>query len=112
MTASIQGGADPQVTTVEHSTKSGKPMKLACPAGMHLSNADALTSGPVDDVDLGSFAKTGVKITLIGSFGAGYLNAQDGRGGDVIVCRSAQTRVLADPGDVITGPCIQVGAGN
>lgn len=34
-----------------------------------------------------------------------YVNAQDGRGGDTVTCGSAKTRVLADEGDTIIGPC-------
>ncbi|MGI9197517.1 MAG: hypothetical protein ACR2KE_08675 [Candidatus Nanopelagicales bacterium] len=33
------------------------------------------------------------------------VNARDGRGGDTVICGSSATRVAADPGDVIQGPC-------
>lgn len=41
------------------------------------------------------------------STGAGrvYVNARDGRGDDVVTCGSSRTKVLADPGDVLNGPC-------
>lgn len=48
---------------------------------------------------------------LIGSRGPSVLNAVDGQGGDRVICRSAATRVTADPGDVITGPCTDVAIG-
>lgn len=38
-----------------------------------------------------------------------YVNARDGRSGDVVTCGSPKTRVLGDPGDVLNGPCSVVG---
>ncbi|MGI9187975.1 MAG: hypothetical protein ACR2J9_10765, partial [Gaiellales bacterium] len=49
--------------------------------------------------------------TLTGSSGPDFINAHDGRGGDIITCRSATTRVIADTGDIISGPCMQVANG-
>ncbi|MGI9186589.1 MAG: hypothetical protein ACR2J9_03550, partial [Gaiellales bacterium] len=43
--------------------------------------------------------------TLIGPYGSALINAYDGKGGDTVVCRSAMTRVMADAGDSISGPC-------
>ena len=43
---------------------------------------------------------SGSKVTLI--------NARDGRPGDIIVCGSSLTRVRADRGDVVYGPCTMV----
>ena len=40
--------------------------------------------------------------------GRAYVNAVDGRGGDTVTCGSAKTRVLADPGDILAGPCTLV----
>jgi hypothetical protein len=37
--------------------------------------------------------------------GVVYVNAMDGKGGDVIVCGSAKTQIMVDPGDKWTGPC-------
>jgi len=37
--------------------------------------------------------------------GVVYVNAMDGKGGDVIVCGSAKTQIMIDPGDKWTGPC-------
>lgn len=42
---------------------------------------------------------------LVGSYGKTTINAVDGSGGDTIVCRSSQTRVAADVGDTLIGPC-------
>ena len=42
---------------------------------------------------------------LVGSHGRTLINARDGAGGDVVVCRSSANIVLADPGDTTTGPC-------
>ena len=42
---------------------------------------------------------------LVGGPGATYINAMDGSAGDRVRCRSAKNRVLADPGDILTGPC-------
>jgi hypothetical protein len=50
--------------------------------------------------------------TLVGSFGPDVINARDGHGGDLVDCRSAQTRVVADANDMISGPCIQVDTAN
>ena len=36
------------------------------------------------------------------------INARDGHGGDVVTCRNPAVRVMADAGDVVTGPCLQV----
>lgn len=38
-----------------------------------------------------------------------YVNARDGRGGDAVTCGSSRTQVLADPGDMLSGPCTVVG---
>ncbi len=48
------------------------------------------------------------KDTLRGSRGRAVLNARDGSGADHVICRSAQTRVYADRGDKVTGPCTHV----
>ncbi|MGI9186592.1 MAG: Ig-like domain repeat protein [Gaiellales bacterium] len=216
--ATIAGGIDPQARTISASTRGGKPFSMRCPQGERLINVDAMTSGPVDEVGIGSLTSTGVKIqptpadrghrviaqiicrpagagqvttggtsygtvgpnrialkaagvafggpgrdrlsstaagsslwgglgrdtlvvggassvgdggpgadallatgsgrhllvgglgrdTMVGSFGPDVINARDGHGGDLVDCRSAQTRVLADAGDTISGPCIQV----
>lgn len=45
---------------------------------------------------------------LVGSRGKTSINALDGRGGDTVICRSARNKVLADPGDKLTGPCRRV----
>lgn len=37
--------------------------------------------------------------------GVVYVNAMDGKGGDVIFCGSAKTQIMVDPGDRFTGPC-------
>lgn len=46
--------------------------------------------------------------TLVGPYGPGLLNAADGAGGDTVVCRSAHTRVMADPDDDVSGSCRRV----
>lgn len=45
------------------------------------------------------------KDRLVGAKGATVINAQDGRGGDIIVCKSSQNLVYLDPGDRTKGPC-------
>jgi len=45
---------------------------------------------------------------LIGSYGPSVILATDGVGGDRVICRSASTRVVADHGDRITGPCTNI----
>lgn len=42
---------------------------------------------------------------LIGGYGATRINALDGKGQDRISCKSSQNEVLADKGDLISGPC-------
>lgn len=54
-----------------------------------------LAGGPGDD-------------TLIGPYGPGLLNAADDSGGDTVVCRSAHTRVMADPDDDVSAACQRV----
>jgi hypothetical protein len=49
--------------------------------------------------------------TLVGGPGATLINAQDGRGGDRVICRSSSNRVMLDAGDSTTGPCTVVAAG-
>lgn len=76
--------------------------------------------GPGDDLLV---AKTSKKIqvllvggpghdTLRGSRGHSVLNARDGAGRDRVVCRSRSTRVLADPGDRVSGPCRSIDYGS
>jgi Ca2+-binding RTX toxin-like protein len=50
--------------------------------------------------------------SITGSFGADLINARDGKPGDTVTCRSATTRVMADTGDVVSGPCLQVDTAN
>ena len=211
--------ADPQVSLVTRRTTSGRAHNVACPAGTRLINADAVTNGPVDDIEFSSYSSTGVRVVpspsdrgkqvtsqltcrprsakattsgdivygsifpnrielagslmigfggpgkdlmtstvagstlwgglghdvlftegaggvvdggpgadviiaggsgthlLIGghgrdsitsSFNADLINARDGHGGDVVTCRNPAVRVMADAGDVVTGPCLQV----
>lgn len=45
---------------------------------------------------------------LIGGSGVTLINAMDGAGGDRVTCNSAQNRVIADDGDILTGPCTRV----
>ena len=54
------------------------------------------------------------KVLLVGGLGADrfatgtgliLVNARDGQSGDVVVCGSSLTRVRADKGDVLIGPC-------
>ncbi|MFM8410146.1 MAG: hypothetical protein ACKOCT_07695, partial [Alphaproteobacteria bacterium] len=45
---------------------------------------------------------------LVGGPGTTFINAMDGVGGDRVTCNSAQNRVMADDGDVMTGPCTRV----
>lgn len=40
-----------------------------------------------------------------GSTGKTFINARDGQPGDRITCRSSRNEVLADRGDVLSGPC-------
>lgn len=211
--------ADPQVSLVTRRTTSGRAHSINCPAGTRLINADAVTSGPEDNIGFGSYSSTGVRVVpspsdrghlvtsqltcrprsakattsgdvvygsifpnrieltgslmigfggpgkdlmtstvagstlwgglghdvmftdgaggvvdggpgadviiaggsgthlLIGglghdsitsSFNADLINARDGHGGDVVTCRNPAVRVMADAGDVVTGPCVQV----
>lgn len=48
------------------------------------------------------------KDTLIGGSGLTRINALDGRPGDKIVCKAPENLVMADEGDIITGPCTRV----
>jgi hypothetical protein len=214
----IEGGIDPQARTITATKIGQKAFSVKCASGERLINADAMTTGPVDDIGLGSFTSGGVTVqpsvadkghtvlaqvicrpakarqvavegitygtvgpnrielstagtgfggpgrdhlssraassalwgglgrdtlvvggdsstgdggpgsdtivavgtgrhlliggegrdTMVGSFGADLINARDGHGGDLVDCRSAQTRVIADANDVISGPCVQV----
>jgi hypothetical protein len=215
--------ADPQLSVVTRRTASHRAITLACPAGTRLINADAVTNGPEDNVELGSYSSTGVRVvpspedrgsiitsqamcrprsakaiasgqivygtvfpnrieltgelligfggpgkdlltsvvanstlwgglghdvmftdatggvadggpgadviiaggngkhllvgglgrdSITGSFGADLINARDGKPGDTVTCRSATTRVMADTGDVVSGPCLQVDTAN
>ena len=45
---------------------------------------------------------------LIGGYGVTRINALDGKGGDLIICKSSQNLVLADRGDILKGPCTLV----
>lgn len=73
----------------------------------------AASGGPGDDV----LSATGSSGLLNGgggrdtfSTGSGEIrvNARDGRPGDVVTCGSPATRVLADKGDILKGPCAVV----
>lgn len=44
--------------------------------------------------------------------GVVYVNAMDGRGGDVITCGSSKTQIMVDPGDRFFGPCTVKGPGS
>ncbi len=218
-------GADPalQLRVVNRATTGNRPFDVKCPAGQRVINADAMTSGPVDEIEIGSYTKTGVNVvpspadrghrviaqllcrpagaraivngqvaygtifpneirltgdqntafggpgpdlltarikgaalwgglghdiilidgakgtasggpggdTIVGggtgshvlvggigrdsitsSFGPDLINARDGRPGDVVTCRNPRVRVMADTGDVVSGPCIQVDTAN
>ena len=50
--------------------------------------------------------------TLVSSFGSDLINARDGHPGDVVACRNPGVRVIADAGDIVTGPCLQVDTTN
>jgi hypothetical protein len=58
----------------------------------------ALVSGAVLEGGTG-------KDEFRGSTGRTFINARDGRPGDRITCLSSMNKVLADAGDVISGPC-------
>lgn len=218
-------GADPalQLRVVDRVTTGNRPFDIKCPAGQRVINADAMTSGPVDEIEIGSYTKTGVRVvpspadrghrvmaqllcrpagaravvhgqvaygtvlpneirlvdkqntafggpgpdlltarikgaalwgglghdiilldgakgtaaggpggdTIVGggtgshvlvggfgrdsitsSFGPDLINARDGRPGDVVTCRNPRVRVMADAGDVVSGPCVQVDTAN
>jgi hypothetical protein len=47
--------------------------------------------------------------TFFGGSGNTYINARDGKGGDVITCTSSKNIVIADAGDKISGPCTIAG---
>ncbi len=47
--------------------------------------------------------------TLVGGSGGTYINAQDGKPGDRVICGSARNLVLSDEGDTLSGPCTKVG---
>ncbi len=49
--------------------------------------------------------------TLVGGPGNTLINAQDGQGGDRVICRSSANRVMLDAGDVTQGPCTVIAAG-
>lgn len=221
--ALVGSAADPQLSVVTRRTGSHRTITLACPTGTRLINADAVTNGPEDNVELGSFSNTGVRVKpspadkgsiitsqalcrpraakvttsgqivygtvfpnrielvgdlrigfggpgkdlmtstvansnlwgglghdvmftdaaggvadggpgadviigggsgthlLIGglggdsitsSFGADLINVRDGEAHDTVTCRSASVRVMADAGDVVSGPCLQVDTAN
>jgi Ca2+-binding RTX toxin-like protein len=46
---------------------------------------------------------------LIGGKAVTLINAQDGAGGDRIICRSSLNRVMLDAGDSTAGPCQVIG---
>ena len=85
-------GADTIVLGLRGSTASGG---LGDDALVATGRSALLVGGPGDD-------------TLIGPYGPGLLNASDGSGGDTVVCRSAHTRVMADPGDDVSASCRRV----
>lgn len=48
------------------------------------------------------------KDTLIGGKGLTRINALDGKPGDKILCKTDKSLVMADEGDIITGPCTRI----
>jgi hypothetical protein len=58
----VGASADPQLSLVTRRTRSGRAIQLACPLGTHLIHADAVTNGPEDNVELGSYSTTGVRV--------------------------------------------------
>ena len=48
---------------------------------------------------------------LVGGLGSTLINAQDGQGGDRVLCRSSSNRVMLDAGDRTKGPCTVVTPG-
>jgi hypothetical protein len=74
--------------------------------------------GPGADVIIGGGSGTHLLIGGLGgdsitsSFGADLINVRDGEAHDTVTCRSASVRVMADAGDVVSGPCLQVDTAN
>ena len=77
------------------------------------ADATAASGGPGDDV-LSSTAASGLlnggggRDAFTTGSGEVRVNARDGRPGDTVTCGSAATKVLADKGDVLKGPCTVV----
>jgi hypothetical protein len=81
---------------------------------------DDITVSAKDAVGIGGFGRDVLRSTtsersliiggpgrdrLIGGPGPTIINAQDGRGGDVVTCTSPKNKVYRDKGDILIGPC-------